>query len=522
MEGRRIEGVFLDSQILRSKAQEAYSASRAFELRILSRVPEALLAALTQEGGRFRGTVVEANSRTVRLMLENGFEISAENRLTMPINEGDELTLVLESKNPLILRVERALSSAGALRDVILGGLRVFLSSFKRGYGGEELRVALEDSGIVYEKRIWDFLRGSVDKSVFSSDLKYRVLTDLASKDAGSVLRAIESIEIPDDLRGEVETLKFLLKEGKKLEFFTGLVRLSEKVGDLLRDKNSQLNKMSMSVSKFFQGFTKSLLELLKSSGIKVSTIPSTMKGIESNPKSIDLVVESFKNFRDHRMGEFVEKMRLIGINIEDRDRLMSERERLLPRLAKLVETAVKGLLKDHDVESIKDFTSLYKKIGEDLKQLALVRGALENLPPDIKENMAKLELIGLIQSFTVAHEGKKFLVPFKIEDGEGVVAFSREGMFRIFVKLRYEEGYVGVVITAPRTEEPDYISVIVKTNMDDFKRIFEREKGKLLKEIEDLGLDLRRLEVFEEEEKEFDGAFFEEFAGSSLLNLRV
>ncbi|MDQ7082803.1 MAG: hypothetical protein Q9N34_07540 [Aquificota bacterium] len=119
MEGRRIEGVFLDSAILRNKAYEAYETAKVLQIRILTKVPEALLASLGDMGSRLRATVRSISEGRVLLSLENGYELEAENRLAIPIKVGEELSLVLESKEPLTLRVEKTFSGVRGAGELL-------------------------------------------------------------------------------------------------------------------------------------------------------------------------------------------------------------------------------------------------------------------------------------------------------------------------------------------------------------------------------------------------------------------
>jgi uncharacterized protein (DUF2461 family) len=335
-------------------------------------------------------------------------------------------------------------------------------------------------------------------------------------------MRSLKSLPLPPELGDEVQRMENLLRENRKLDFFTSLLRFIDKANTLLMERKEVLRNMSQSVREFFEGFSKSFTELLLREGIKVTTDRALLRGIETTPKSVELVREAFKSLIENKIGEFVGRLRLIGINVEEPEKLMSLRERILPQLERIIETAVKGLLNKWESESLKELTARFRSLGEEVRNLESVRSFLENVPKEVRENLTKLEVLGLIQSFAVSHEGKRFFIPFKIDEGEGVIAFTREDQFKIFVKLRYEEGYVGIVMIAPKSEKPDYISLFVKTDMESFRSAFEREKEVLRRELEELGLEIKRFEVGGEEERKFDGDFVEEFAKTSLLNLRV
>ena len=105
MEGRRVEGVFLQHALERSQALEAYKQAQRVQIRILTIVPEIFLETLGRKGNQFRATVMNATGNKVLLSLPNGYQIEAENRLSIGINRGDILTLMVEEENPVTLQI---------------------------------------------------------------------------------------------------------------------------------------------------------------------------------------------------------------------------------------------------------------------------------------------------------------------------------------------------------------------------------------------------------------------------------
>ena len=518
MEGRRIEGVFLDSQILRNRAQEAYSTARTFQIKVLSSISEALLSSFGDVGGRMRGMVLDVSPAQVRIMLDNGYEITAENRLTIPIRKGDELSMVLESKDPLVLRVERSVSSSSPIKEMII---RPPETGYQK-VSTADLQQSFENSGIVYEKKVWSFLKGEIPKEKLTSDLKFNILSSLRSIDPKPLWELISSVRIPDPLKERFDQMGELVRENRRIAFFTALTRLYGEIDELIARNTATLEGMSRSVRTFFEALSRSISELLIQKGIKVTVNRAVLQGIDSQPRSLELVREAVRNLEEGRFGEFTTKMRFIGITIENPQDIPPKREEILPQLRTLVDTAVRRVLEEWSAKDIRDLSSKFREVRQETQDLTALKGTYEMFPREVKENLQRLENLHLLQSFVVQQEGKRFLIPFNFDGGGGIAGFSKEREFVIYIKLSYEEGYVGVVITAPRKEIPDQISVIIRTDIDQLRSSLQLGRERLKKDIEDLGISLRNLEIQDVEERDFDGEFMEKFTGGGMLSLRV
>ena len=518
MEGRRIEGVFLDSQILRNRAQEAYSTARTFQIKVLSSISEALLSSFGDVGGRMRGMVLDISPAQVRIMLDNGYEITAENRLTIPIKKGDELSMILESKDPLVLRVERSVSSSSPIKELIIRPPETGYQQISPA----ALEESLENSGIVYEKKVWSFLKGEIPREKLTSDLKFSILSSLRSIDPKPLWELISSVRIPAPLKGRIDQMGELVRENRRTAFFTALTRLYGEVDELIARNTATIEGMSRSVRIFFEALSRSISELLIQKGLKVNVNRTVLQGIDSQPRSLELVREAVRNLEEGRFGEFTTKMRFIGITIENPQDIPPKREDILPQLRSLVDTAVRRVLEEWSAKDIRDLSTKFREVRQETQDLTAIKGTYEMFPREVKENLQRLESLHLLQSFVVQQEGKRFLIPFNFDEGGGIAGFSKDREFVIYIKLSYEEGYVGVVITAPRKEIPDQISVVIRTDIDQLRSSLQLGREKLRKDIEDLGISLRNLEIQDVGERDFDSEFMEKFTGGGMLSLRV
>ncbi|GAB6065615.1 hypothetical protein JCM9492_07070 [Aquifex pyrophilus] len=173
MELRRVEGILLEQAILSGKPQETTKTSRRIEIKLLGRVPE-VLKNLLLSSRTLKAKVLRNDRGKILLLLENGYEIEAENNLRIPVKEGETLTLILEKLNPLTLRVLRS----SFKKDVslkLIGGLLYKLN----GYHPEEILKfsSFKNSGLFYESKLVKALISGEFEEV-KKDLKFKALKE--------------------------------------------------------------------------------------------------------------------------------------------------------------------------------------------------------------------------------------------------------------------------------------------------------------------------------------------------------
>jgi len=177
MEIRRIEGIFLQHALETSQGLRAQSVGEQIRIRLLSTVPESLLEAFS-EGGLLRGYVLEAYGKNLRILLNNSQEVLAENNSTLEIQEGDHLELVLESKNPISLKII-SLQRRTNIDQVLDSVFNPEASLFDLEDGN--LRTLINNSGIFYERKLLGFLLGNISLDEILQDTKAQTIQNLIS-----------------------------------------------------------------------------------------------------------------------------------------------------------------------------------------------------------------------------------------------------------------------------------------------------------------------------------------------------
>jgi hypothetical protein len=519
MEGRRVEGVFLDTAILRNKAYEAYETAKIYEIKILSKVPEALLASLGEPGSRFRATVKSMEGGKVILSLENGYEVEAENRLAMPVKVGEELSLVLESKNPVVLRVERAFSGIRGVQDLI----KTLFQSTQPLLKDASVKETVERSGILYERRVWDFLRGALSSEELSSDQKYIVLKALERADTSHIEKALKGVRVPESLEGRISQLVQLLQKGDKVEFFKELTAFRSELEGEISLKESRINLVRDTVREVFRSLIDSFLQKGHTLGLKLTLEERVYTSMAENPRSIDVFKEAIRSLETNHLKEFVQRLGLVGVKVENPEVLPEVKEKLLSLMKDLSKGAVRVLSSTLNTEDIQNLVKEIKELSEEVRSLSELREKLSSeLPKSIRENLSRLESINYMQSFFISQEGRKFIVPFGSEEGKGFLAFSLRDSFRIFVRLSFEEGFLGVLMESPKKEKPEYVNLLFKTDIDKLRNEISRSLHLLKRELEDLGLEVRKLEVLEGSVHSFEREVAHELGEEGVFNLRV
>ena len=335
MEGRRVEGVLFETSVLQSRAQEAYQSAKALEIRVLSQVPEVLLASLNEAGGRIRASVEQVSQGKVLLNLENNFTIEAKNNLSVPVRPGDKLELTVISSNPLILKVDKVSSGLPSVARLIKNflSLPAFLNPPETN-----LKEGVIKSGLFYEKKVWDFLRGALSREAVENDTKYNLLKSLESFDTSKVenllRKALNLKTLPEDIK---DFLSALLKSKVNLLLNLNSIERRLRESAMVLEKASEEIKLSIVRSASF--VKEALTKALEATGIKVSFEKETFEKIASSPRSLELIREAVKDLEGFRFTSFKEKLSLLGFEVLNPEKLNDARESLLT----LLRDALKG-----------------------------------------------------------------------------------------------------------------------------------------------------------------------------------
>jgi len=159
------------------------------------------------------------------------------------VRVGEELSLVVESTDPLTLRLE------GSFQGI--RGLREFLGSvLKKGIVPlrfPALRESIENSGIFYERRVWDHLRGALPADRLSTDQKFLVLKALMEADLSGTENTLRKLSFPPGLAGRLKDLLELAESGNRLGFLKGFLSMERDLNSALSALERQLQNLRTS-----------------------------------------------------------------------------------------------------------------------------------------------------------------------------------------------------------------------------------------------------------------------------------
>lgn len=517
MEGRRVEGVFLDTAILRNRAHEAYETVKILELKVLSRVPEAFLTSLLEHGSSLRAKLKAYDQSRLIVELENGFEVEAENRLSVPLEPGEELYLRVVSKEPLVLRVEGSSLGIRGIGELLGKGLELSVRLSPEGF-----REGIESSGLLYERRVWDFLRGRLGLEALSKDQKYLLLKMLEDADTSEVERSFRSLQLPEDLRPSVNNLLQRLERGDKVGFLIGIPELEEAIGRAVSSRERWLGTLRELVGSVVRTIVENTLRALEEAGVRVKVREDLLSSMRESPRSLDVFREAVKSLGEGRTSEFLQRLYLLGIEVQDPESVYGQVQKLLRTLSRLIEGAESSLLSSLEVSDLKELLSKQRRTIRELEELREAMRSLEEVPKQVKESLKHLQTIGMLQHYLLVNEGRRFLVPFEVGEERGILGFSLKDSYRIFVRLEIGGGFLGIVLEAPRSEKPEFVHIVFRTNLGWLAEAIRREERRLREELDSLGIKVRRLEVLEDREGEFEMEMVDEFGGRGTLSLRV
>ena len=245
MEGRRVEGVFLQHTIERSQILEAYKQSQRVQIRVLTLVPEIFFETLGRKGSQFRATVINVNRSKVLLGLPNGYQIEAENQLSLNVNRGDIITLLVENENPLtlqVLSVERGIRNVTEFVKSFVENLPGALLSYK----SNDFRNFILNSGIFYENRLLKVLTGKEDISSIMKDEKFttikNIIEDKRELLIGRLNIALSNIK-DENLKGKVVNIIDALEKRDIRELMKAVKDLKSEGDNELSETLNVINK---------------------------------------------------------------------------------------------------------------------------------------------------------------------------------------------------------------------------------------------------------------------------------------
>ena len=436
MEVRRVEGAVLHTTSEQSQGIQTQRKGEELRIRLTSVVPEVLLTALTS-GGANKATVLDTSGGRIRLLLENGYEILAENRTSVVLQKGDHVELSVENTNPFTLRVLSLDSTQRA--DVLL-------KNIMDGKGpinslSDDVKTAIENSGLFYETKLKGLLTGRLSLQEVLSDAKAQILQELSKL-------------VNLDKKSSAELIHLLKGITRDLQ------RTNQEVGILLMALDT-LTLENLSHEDYVK-----LVKYLKEDPL-ISYLER---------KDIDKLV--------YRLLELVEEDK----NLPNRDLFV----KALTDLAELGEKTTDVKLK----EMVKEFLASYKGIEKLYNYAGELREYLLSQNVEKLESLiTKLEYITMAQ-YSLVNRGKIFL-PIEYEEGKGGLIFDLRDSFKVIIHLNYPEYYITALITSPRRERRiEAVRVSLFTDNEELAKLFVSNRAYLESLLSEEGIRLVNFSV--------------------------
>ncbi|MDQ7082802.1 MAG: hypothetical protein Q9N34_07535 [Aquificota bacterium] len=219
-------------------------------------------------------------------------------------------------------------------------------------------------------------------------------------------------MKLPAELSQRVDRLLSLLSKGDKLGFFKELLEFRESINSLLSSKEQSFEMVRSTVREVVRSFVQSLLSGLRSLGIEARLNMEVFRGVESNPKTIDVLRESLRSLEENRINEFLRRLDLVGIKLENPERVSYVKDSLISLVRDLVRGANNLLGTKTQTEDVQELSRKLRELGEDIERLAELKDRLADIPKGIKESLSRLEAIAHLQAFMVSSNGRRFVPP--------------------------------------------------------------------------------------------------------------
>lgn len=460
MEIRRIEGVLLETIREQSQNLQAQRTNQILQIKLVSQVPEVLLESLKGKE-TFRAIVTEVSQGKVSLFLDNGYEIVAQNNMSVALQRGDKLELTIQNDNPLTFRVLKLQASPKQellLESLLKGESPLYFSPVN-------LKESVFSSGILYERKLLEFFTGKLKLEDILSDTKAQIIKSISQ---WVNVEGLDNHQLISHLKGIVGDLQRTYRE----------VTLLTQALDTLTLKNLSHDEYVSVIKHLKDGPILKYLEI----GNEDKVFEELLKAIEKD-----------ENFPIRE--KFVQA--LFDLSTLSKDSGDSKLRAL-----------VKDLL--NNLEGIEELR-LYAK---DLLETPLMK----NLP-NLQDLLSKLEFI-VAGQYTLLKSGKLFL-PIHYEDSRGGIVFDVSDGYRVLVNLNYPNYYVSALISAPRVEKVKSVKVKFSTDSSWMAELLRGGEFMLREMLAQEGLNLSGFYV-NVASKEENLKEFIEFVGEEGFHLAV
>ncbi|MCS7170957.1 MAG: hypothetical protein NZ851_01435 [Aquificaceae bacterium] len=446
MEIRRVEGALLQHAMEQSQSLVAQKTGEELRVRILSTVTGVLLELSSGGEGAIRARVAYSEGRMLTLVLPNGLEVMGENRSSLNLTTGDMVELKLESVSPLTFKIV-GLYRKNQFEEL----LKMVFEETQEPLlyiSPERLREDLENSGIFYEKKLFNLYLDKLKPEELLKDAKAQILQYLLKDiETLSNLLGVENKKTPE----EAKNLLGLLKE--RVHAYQ---QLKEAIKNLFLEN---LNHEEYA----------NVIKNLESSG-EIKLIAAIERG--------DLL---------NLLREILKKQKM---NTLERHQTI---EKAFRELQSLEESALKELLSTLEKGSERAIKEAYEALkeymdrGEKLLDFYRTRGqALEQL-------INRLDLIVRLQWQSLI-QGNAFYMPIHYEDAKGSLLFRGGKDYTVIFKLDYGEDFMAGILNMPKAGK--LLDIKFFTNKLLWADKLKESRDTLNAVLEEGGIKLRNLSV--------------------------
>ncbi len=447
MEIRRIEGVLLQHATDQSQTIRAQKAGEVLRIRVLSVVPDVFLD--LSPGSTVRARVSHWEGSMVELNLPKGIKVRAENRSSIPLMLGDTLDLMVESTDPLIFKIVGLYRSGKG--EELLKLIFEKEGSFFVSIDVDNLKDSVENSGIFYERKLFDLFLGKIRVEDVIKDRKGQLIGQLLllAKELSDMLSV--------NFEGSLEGIKDLL------HIFKERVRVYEKTVEAFR--------------------------ILSFEHMNHEEYLMFVKGLKDEP-SFTLALE-----RGDRAVILKELYRLAKSGMLEKHKEIIE---AFESLKSLEEPVIKELLKALEGGSERDVKRAYGALEGYLKEGQKWMEFYKAKLPNLEGLLYRLEQLSSLQ-WGMLKDYRTFYLPIYYEGGSGGMMFKVEKDYMVFFKLNYEMGFLAGFVKRPRKHKS--LDVRLFTNMSSLAERLKEGKERLKEMLLEEGIELKSylVEVVEE-----------------------
>ncbi len=522
MEIRRIEGILLQHAIEQSQSTRAQKAGEELSIKVLSTVPDVLLELTSGGEGTVKARVSYSGGNMLTLTLSNGFEITAENKSSFNLKVGDTVELTLSNANPLTFKVtslHRPMQTEELLNLIFKGD-----DTVKIPLEPENIKAGIENSGVLYERKLLDLFLGKLKPEELLKDTKAKLIQSiLPYAETLSKILGVNYEKSLEGIRNLFEGLKLKLSNYEKASTAIRILMFQNMPKDYAnfiiemeaRGENVLLNAIRQREAPTFIKELFSLLNPGKTEGYQ--TLQEAMKGLQGlNEPAMRKLFEAVKGASEREeYVSFMIEMKARGENvllnaIKERDAPVFIKElfrlfnsgkiegydtlqKAIKDLQGLDEPAIREFFKAVETGSEKDIRETYKGVmeflekGEKLSEFYQLKGnQMENL-------LSRLELITHLQ-WSALNQQYIFHIPFYHERGKGNIIIKGSSDYTVVFNLDYEVNFIGGFMKMPKNSK--VVDTKLYTDIPILAERLRMSERELKGIIEEEGLKLRNFSV--------------------------